>query len=79
MSKTTTLPKTVSRIAGLRSIVLTFFSILHLQTPNCLFVTDQWELGLSALRDINKGKFIGLKLHFFLKVSKCRKHKCIFL
>ena len=44
--------------------VFLLFSILHLWTPTCLFVTDQWELGLSALGvehcfDRNKGKFTG--------------------
>ena len=70
MSQTTTLLKTVSRIAGLRSSVLTFFSILHLLSLCCLFITDQWELILSALSvmhcfDQSKGKFIGLKIAYF--------------
>ena len=72
MSQTTTLSKTVSRIAGLRCSY--FFSILHLWTPSCLFITDQWALGLSALGvmhcfDQNEDKSIGLKIVFFLSVK----------
>ena len=61
MFQTTTLPKTVSGIAGRRSSVLTFFLYYTSELP---LVTDQWELGLSALGvkhcfDRNKGKFTG--------------------